>query len=72
MPRDRSTIRRILIRRLLEEREISSQAELASLLGEEGHRVTQSTVSRDLTELGAAELSRTTSKGRSLPGTSWC
>ncbi len=55
MPRDRSTIRRILIRQLLAEREISSQAELARLLGEAGHTVTQSTVSRDLTELGATK-----------------
>ncbi|MCW8985223.1 MAG: arginine repressor [Thermoanaerobaculales bacterium] len=52
MPRDRSTIRRILIRQLLADREISSQGELARLLGEAGHRVTQSTVSRDLAELG--------------------
>jgi len=55
MRRDRSTIRRILIRQLLAEREISSQEELARLLGEAGHRVTQSTVSRDLTELGATK-----------------
>jgi len=55
VPRDRSTIRRILIRQLLTEREIPSQAELARLLGEAGHRVTQSTVSRDLTELGATK-----------------
>ena len=53
MPRDRSTIRRILIRQLLAKREISSQDEFVRLLGEAGHRVTQSTVSRDLTELGA-------------------
>jgi transcriptional regulator of arginine metabolism len=53
MPRDRSTIRRILIRQLLTEREIASQGELARLLSAAGHRVTQSTVSRDLTELGA-------------------
>ena len=54
MPRDRSTLRRILIRQLLAEQEISSQAELARLLGEAGHGVTQSTVSRDLTMLGAS------------------
>lgn len=64
MPRDRSTIRRILIRRLLEEREISSQAELAGLLGEAGHRVTQSTVSRDLTELGAVKADEGTAHER--------
>lgn len=55
MPRDRSTSRRMLIRQLLVERDISSQAELARLLSEAGHRVTQSTVSRDLTELGAVK-----------------
>jgi transcriptional regulator of arginine metabolism len=64
MPRDRSTIRRILIRRLLEEREISCQAELARLLGEAGHHVTQSTVSRDLTELGAVKADEGTEHER--------
>jgi transcriptional regulator of arginine metabolism len=64
MTRDRSTIRRILIRRLLAEREISSQAELAELLGEAGHRVTQSTVSRDLTELGAVKAAEGTEHER--------
>ena len=55
MPRDRSTVRHILIRKLLAEREIASQGELVMLLGEAGHRVTQTTVSRDLTELGATK-----------------
>jgi transcriptional regulator of arginine metabolism len=64
MPRDRSTIRRILIRQLLEEREISSQAELASLLNAAGHRVTQSTVSRDLTELGVVKVDEGTEHER--------
>ena len=64
MPRDRSTIRRILIRQLLAEREISSQVELARLLGEAGHRVTQSTVSRDLTELGAIKADEGTEHER--------
>jgi transcriptional regulator of arginine metabolism len=64
MPRDRSTIRRILIRQLLAEREISSQGELARLLGEAGHRVTQSTVSRDLTELGATKADEGTEHER--------
>jgi len=64
MPRDRSTIRRILIRQLLAEREISSQVELARLLGEAGHRVTQSTVSRDLTELGAIKANEGTEHER--------
>jgi transcriptional regulator of arginine metabolism len=64
MPRDRSTIRRILIRKLLAEREISSQAELAGLLTEAGHRVTQSTVSRDLRELGATKADEGTEHER--------
>jgi transcriptional regulator of arginine metabolism len=64
VPRDRSTIRRILIRQLLAEREISSQAELARLLSEAGHRVTQSTVSRDLSELGATKADEATEHER--------
>lgn len=55
MPRDQSTLRRILIRQLLMERKVSSQGELASLLSDAGHRVTQSTISRDLNELGATK-----------------
>ena len=64
MPRDRSTIRQILIRELLAEREISSQSELARLLCEAGHRVTQSTVSRDLSELGATKADEGTEHER--------
>jgi transcriptional regulator of arginine metabolism len=64
MPRDRSTARRILIRQLLAEREISSQQALARLLGEAGHRVTQSTISRDLRELGAAKAHEGTGRER--------
>ena len=69
MPRDRSTIRRILIRQILAEREISSQDELVGLLGEAGHRVTQSTVSRDLTELGAIKADEGTKHERYILGT---
>ena len=64
MPRDRSTIRRILIRQLLTEREIASQGELARLLSAAGHRVTQSTVSRDLSELGATKADEGTEHER--------
>ncbi len=64
MPRDRSTIRRILIRQLLTEREIASQGELARLLSAAGHRVTQSTVSRDLSELGATKADEGTQHER--------
>lgn len=49
--------RRRAIRRLLERRAVSSQRELAELLAEEGHRVTQATVSRDLGVLGAVKVS---------------
>lgn len=64
MPHDRSSVRRILIRRLLTEREISSQGELVELLVEAGHRVTQSTVSRDLAELGATKADEGTEHER--------
>ncbi len=45
--------RRAVIAEILEDREVSSQAELVGLLGERGIRVTQSCVSRDLARLGA-------------------
>jgi transcriptional regulator of arginine metabolism len=54
----------MLIRQLLAEREVSSQEELARLLGEAGHKVTQSTVSRDLTELGASKADEGTEHER--------
>lgn len=44
--------RRALVRRLLGEREIASQDELASLLEEHGVACTQATLSRDLRDLG--------------------
>ena len=64
MPHDRSSVRQILIRQLLTEREISSQSELVELLVEAGHRVTQSTVSRDLAELGAIKADEGTDRER--------
>ncbi len=64
MPRDRSAARRILIRNLLAERAISSQAELVELLLEAGHRVTQSTISRDLGEIGAVKADEGTENER--------
>jgi transcriptional regulator of arginine metabolism len=48
--------RRGLIRRLIVEREIGSQADLVELLAERGHVVTQATVSRDLLAIGARKL----------------
>ncbi len=42
--------------RLVEERAISTQAELAAALHEEGHDVVQTTVSRDVAELGLVKV----------------
>ncbi len=53
MSRGRSAVRRMLLRRLLSEQEIASQEELVEVLASRGHRVTQTTVSRDLAALGA-------------------
>ena len=49
--------RRLLLRRLIERQEISSQEELVSLLAIRGHTVSQATVSRDLTAIGAVRAS---------------
>ena len=43
----------MILRRLLKEQNVGSQEELVELLALEGHRVTQATVSRDLSALGA-------------------
>ena len=48
--------RRRLIRKLLAEDEVTSQAELVELLEAEGYPVTQATVSRDLDALGAIKI----------------
>jgi len=56
MSRHRAGARRLLLRRLLGARQISQQSELVELLAESGHRVTQTTVSRDLAELGAEKV----------------
>ena len=48
--------RRRVIRRLLGEGTITSQARLVELLDAEGYPVTQATVSRDLDALGATKL----------------
>ena len=45
------TKRQALILRLIREREIETQEELAELLRQEGIEVTQATVSRDVKEL---------------------
>lgn len=48
--------RQRLVRRLLEERDLGSQAELLDALAGEGVATTQATVSRDLDELGAVKV----------------
>jgi transcriptional regulator of arginine metabolism len=55
--------RRQIIARLLAEHEITRQAQLVELLRAEGYPATQSSVSRDLRDLGAAKLKN----GYSLP-----
>ena len=45
-----------MILRLLRDLSIGSQSELADALGDEGHRVTQSTLSRDLKDLRVVRL----------------
>ena len=57
--------RRRAIARLLAERVVNRQAELVELLRAEGYLATQSSVSRDLRDLGAAKLK----DGYSLPKT---
>ena len=50
------TQRQHRVARLLENNAISSQAQLVTLLAEEGVEATQTTVSRDLEELGAVKV----------------
>ncbi|MDE2306411.1 MAG: arginine repressor [Gammaproteobacteria bacterium] len=50
--------RRDLLAKILRERTIERQAELVELLRRRGHPATQSSVSRDLRELGVAKLGR--------------
>ncbi len=48
--------RQHLITKLLESRPVTSQAQLVALLGSEGVEATQTTVSRDLEDLGAVKV----------------
>jgi transcriptional regulator of arginine metabolism len=50
-----SSARRRLIRSLLTDSQISSQADIVGFLAERGIRVTQATVSRDLASIGASK-----------------
>ena len=66
----RAASRRLLLRRLIDEHEIHSQAELVRILARRGHRVTQTTVSRDLAALGIGKHngSRGPSESYAVPG----
>ena len=54
--------RRRAILRLVREREISTQSELAEVLREAGHEAVQTTVSRDVSELGLVKVRAETGK----------
>ena len=56
MPTDRSTVRRTILRRLLESGEVTSQQQLREQLSQLGHHVAQTTVSRDLRAIGATKV----------------
>ena len=53
MNRNRSEARRALLRRLVADGRIAGQDDAIRLLAGKGHRVTQTTVSRDLAAIGA-------------------
>jgi len=57
MPADRSTVRRTILRRLLESEEVTSQQQLREHLAQLGHHVAQTTISRDLSAIGAYKIS---------------
>ena len=50
--------RRRAIREIVASRPVGSQAELAAILFERGHAVTQATISRDIAELGLVKVAR--------------
>lgn len=54
--------RRRLIRKLLVEAKVGSQRQLVSLLADQGYRVTQATVSRDLDAVGATKATDASGK----------
>jgi transcriptional regulator of arginine metabolism len=57
MPTDNSTLRRALLREILRHDPATSQEELRQRLADRGHHVAQTTVSRDLTAIGARKVS---------------
>jgi transcriptional regulator of arginine metabolism len=60
MPRSNAAARRIVLRRLLRESVVRTQEDLAGRLTEEGHPVSQATVSRDLAAIGAGKATGVT------------
>ncbi len=56
MPPSQSTVRRAILRRLLESKTIASQQQLREQLAERGHHVAQTTISRDLDAVGARKV----------------
>ena len=56
-PRNKAAHRRLLLRRLIERREIPSQEAILRMLADRGHAVSQTTVSRDLAAIGAVRES---------------
>lgn len=56
MPADNSTLRRALLREILRHEPATSQEELRQRLASRGHYVAQTTVSRDLTAIGARKV----------------
>lgn len=55
MPRSNAAARRIVLRRLLREPVARTQEDLANRLTQEGHSVSQATISRDLAAVGAVK-----------------
>ncbi len=53
-----TSTRRSLLAKILRERTVERQAELVEMLRKSGHPATQSSISRDLRELGVAKLGR--------------
>src|SRR5690606_9872520 len=60
--------RQALIRRLLQASDFRSQGELALALEEQGHVVTQATLSRDLVDIGAVKVRRADGAMAYVPG----
>jgi len=53
---DRTAARHLLLRELIGNQKIDNQETLGQLLAQQGHKVTQATISRDLSTLGAIKV----------------